>query len=1585
MSRLTPENVGAFLLAHSPDTVRQLTEPELRTLAVAVQVPVEAEQSDLLLLDRIMLKMYGSENLHDFSGFDTRENTLAHVNVGPPALDSLSPRQNDRRDLRLSEDDPSDPIALRLALAKVELEKIKLAEESKRLEEREKTERERIGLERDRLRARVPNRESGTGTPRENNFDITRHIRMVPPFNENDPTGYFMSFERLAKNLKWPEDQWSNLLHSVLKGRALETITALSEEQAEIYEIVKDSVLRAYELVPEAYRLKFRNITKSNTTTYSQHLHDMRKSLNRWLHSVNLPEDNYDSELYKLMLFENFLNNLPKDIKVHLSDNRITDPETAATMADEYVLHHRTVFSTDHKSGYGGNQGQQRNQVNYNNNMNHQKSWHKNYNGPFKNPRTQSVSVATDKKNTNVSNPKSTESGTDSKVRPYDKSTGNTSLTCFYCGKSGHYARQCYQKQKDINGSKEKYLKDLKTVACIKSPWVMEKQDSFKEFRSQGSLDFGDDTSVKVKLVRDTGASHTLVRRGVLGDNLRCDQHILLAGVGGTVSAPLVEVKLACELYEGPARMAVLDTLPIDDADILLGNDLCGGKVSISPVVLDRPMACLDTDVILREASEIFPACAVTRAMNKKVMMENFGDLGGQEELGLDTLFYTNARPTSQSLSSQSEEDDPGQNKGTFRECQRSDQNLASLWREAEEDPSSELYIEGDLLLRRVVPQDSEREDEEWKNKVQIIAPTVYRKDILRMAHDGNLAGHLGIRKTLDRVKRSFYWPSVRRDVTDWCRSCDICQKVGKPNQMMKQAPLAPIPKFDEPFTRVMIDVVGPLPRTSNRNEYILTIMDMATRFPEAIPLRSVKAPIIAKELVKFFTRFGLPKEIQSDRGSNFTSHVLAEVLKELEVTQIHSTAYHPQSQGAIERFHQTLKSMIRKYCKQNEKDWDQGLHLLLFAIREVPNETLGYSPFQLLFAHEVRGPLELMKQKWMSNEQEEFDIRAVADLRRRMKKIWDLAKENFEKGQVKMKKHYDKKTVLRKFEPGEEVLLLTCPPGDQLSDKFEGPYKVVKKLSDVNYVISTPDKRRKEKLCHINLLKKYHNQEEVCIDEEEAPIASIKSVIEEEQDETILKNLEINWEENKSLETELPEKLKHLDEKQKKQMEILIMNYKDVFRDTPGRTHLMEHDIEVDSTPPVKQRAYRVNPNRAKQIEEELAYMLEHKMIEPCQSEWSSPITIVEKSGRSIRLCIDFRVLNKASKNDSYPLPRVDECVDNVGNAKYITKLDLLKGFWQVPLSKRAQDLCCFVTLGKSYKCLVMPFGLKNASATFQRLMNKVTADLQGCFSYIDDLVVYSDTWEEHLIRLEALLMALREANLVVKVSKCEFIHAQVSYLGYVVGHGIVAPPDAKVEALCRMPTPKSRKEVRRLLGMAGYYRRFVMNFSDLVAPLTDLLKKDRKFNWNQECDKAFDNLKNVMSSSPLLLAPDFSKPFKLAVDASQLGAGAVLLQDDTEGVERPVSYFSRKFNGAQLNYSTIEKELLALILSLQFYDAYISPADESITVYTDHHPLKYLSKFKNKNQRLTRWSLLLQEFPFNIIHVRGKDNVIPDLLSRI
>lgn len=293
------------------------------------------------------------------------------------------------------------------------------------------------------------------------------------------------------------------------------------------------------------------------------------------------------------------------------------------------------------------------------------------------------------------------------------------------------------------------------------------------------------------------------------------------------------------------------------------------------------------------------------------------------------------------------------------------------------------------------------------------------------------------------------------------------------------------------------------------------------------------------------------------------------------------------------------------------------------------------------------------------------------------------------------------------------------------------------------------------------------------------------------------------------------------------------------------------------------------------------------------------------------------------------------------------------------------------------------MPFGLKNAPATFQQLMNRVVSGLEGCSINLDDIVVYSDTWGSHVQHIKALFERLAEAQLTVNLVKYAFAKATVTYLGRVVGQGQVAAVDAKVAAVAEYPLPTTKRELQRFLGLVGYYRSFCRNFSTVVSPLTDLLRAMARFIWSPDCQQAFENVKLLLCSCPVLAAPCFDQPFVLQVDASQVGGGTALLQQGDEGVLRPVCFFSTKFNRHQSNYSVIEKEALALIWALQHFEVSVGGA-APLVVYTDHNLLTFLKLLRTPNQRLVRWSLFLQGHDLDIRHIKGQDNILADALSR-
>ncbi len=833
-------------------------------------------------------------------------------------------------------------------------------------------------------------------------------------------------------------------------------------------------------------------------------------------------------------------------------------------------------------------------------------------------------------------------------------------------------------------------------------------------------------------------------------------------------------------------------------------------------------MEPITSSELASEFPAVFSACVITRAQARKSgdlvdISDTFLTTGDKDENSL-------VNPASRSMESLSKaggaELDSGDlslsvDKILISAEQKKDpsllrcRNVALTLDEIEEKPIG-YFWDNDVLKRKWTPTRSD--DFGWDVVFQLVVPKCLRKQVLSVAHD-NVAGHLGITKTYHRILRYFFWPGIKSDVAQYCRSCHVCQVVGKPNQIILPAPLKPIPIMDEPFARVILDCVGPLPRTKSGHVYLITFMCTATRYPEAMPLRSLKAKAVVKALISFFSTFGFPKVIQTDQGTNFMSRLFKQVLSQLKIKHVTSSAYHPESQGALERFHQTLKSMLSKYCAESGKDWDEGLPLLLFAVRESVQESLGFSPAELVFGHTVRGPLKMLQESWVSDQKVECNLLDyVSSFRERLHNACKLAHTILESSQSKMKERFDRNVVFRSFSEGDQVLVLLPVQGAALQARFSGPYVIDKKLSDTNYVVRTPDRRRKTRLCHINMLKLYASREEDS-ESRSSAIIPVASVVTSEggPDEdglTLQSPLVSSGRLNNSKVLEdLNSHLLHLSDDQRADMVELINSCLCLFSDVPSRTQVLKHDIDVCDHPPIKQSAYRVNPSKRKVMEEEVNYLVENGLAVPSSSAWSSPCLLVPKSDGTQRFCTDYRKVNAVTKPDSFPLPLMEDCIDKVGSARFVTKLDLLKGYWQVPLTERAAEISAFVTPDDFFNYTVMAFGLRNAPATFQRLMNKVLGGVSKCKAYLDDIVVYSDTWDEHLLTLKTVFERLQDASLTLNLGKCEFGKATVTYLGKQVGQGQVRPVALKVQAIVDFAVPRTKRDLIRFLGMSGYY----------------------------------------------------------------------------------------------------------------------------------------------------------------------------------
>ena len=454
------------------------------------------------------------------------------------------------------------------------------------------------------------------------------------------------------------------------------------------------------------------------------------------------------------------------------------------------------------------------------------------------------------------------------------------------------------------------------------------------------------------------------------------------------------------------------------------------------------------------------------------------------------------------------------------------------------------------------------------------------------------------------------------------------------------------------------------------------------------------------------------------------------------------------------------------------------------------------------------------------------------------------------------------------------------------------------------------------------------------------------------------------------------------------------------------GRTKLVKMDIDTGDSPPVSSRPYTLPLKHYEWVQREIESLECAGVITKSMSKWASPIVIVPKKSApgefpKRRLCVDFRKVNELQQEvitagktkgqiSIHPLPKIDEMYAKLKGAKVFSTIDLTSGYHHITLGKSSRAKTAFVMPFGKYEFLMAPFGLAQAPAYFQLLMNKVLHGLDFAMTYLDNIIIFSKNELQHLEHLETVFSHLREAGLKMKRSKCDFFKKEIHYLGHLISTEGISPLPNKLDCIQHMPVPKNMKEIKQFLGLTGYYRKFVPRFADISRPLTTLTKKDKKFEWTPTCQKSFDLLKETLCGEPILKYADTSKPYTLYTDASKFGWAGVLTQSHTTVIDgkstttdHPVTFVSGLFRGSQLNWAALMKEAFAIYMSVRKLSFYLT--DATILLRSDHKPLEKFLQKNTLNSKVNNWAMELEAFSIQFGYIKGSSNVLADTLSHL
>ena len=865
----------------------------------------------------------------------------------------------------------------------------------------------------------------------------------------------------------------------------------------------------------------------------------------------------------------------------------------------------------------------------------------------------------------------------------------------------------------------------------------------------------------------------------------------------------------------------------------------------------------------------------------------------------------------------------------------------------------------------------------------QLVVPQSRREHVLKLAHE--TGAHLGIRKTSERIRLSFWWNGLKEDVKNFVNSCHSCQ-FRRRLKASDRVPITPIPRATRPFEMIVIDTIGPIepPAGPQKFKYVLCIVDSFSRFASAYLLKDLTAKSTCQALLEFFSWAGVSSVVISDNGTNFNNSLTNEFMRRMGCSPRFSSPNHPECQGMCERYNQTFKNMLHHAIRENGSQWHLIVPFLVWALREVKNEVTGVSPYMCVYGFTPRGPLSILQENWagLTELPPNFGKSAsqyMQELKENLETVAGYASDHAADAQDRYAYYYNLRARDKHFAVGDKVIVLT--PDYTFSRTYArwiGPAVIAEVKSPYSYLVDMPDGSRRH--FHANKLRAYV-----------ARVSNVGVINDSDCDfgdiSTPPNVTDTVNDAMKPSEKLPPDKIAHLTPDQRRELLEILDRYPECFSDRPGYCDVVCHEVRLKPDfVPKQSKAYRIPEILKPEVERQIDQLVQDGFLVPSKSPMSSPILCVLKSNKEIRLVCDYRYVNSFTVEDAYPMPCMDEVIDKIGHSNLITTWDARGAYWQLPVSPSDRWLTAIVTPSGLWEWTRTPFGMRNSGSTFVRAIQTVLRPIhEFTSSYVDDMAVGSKDWPAHMSHIDRFLTVVKSSGLTLNLLKCEFAKREVKFVGQYVGSGWRRPDPDKFKAIRDMQRPVTQKQLRSMLGLFNHFRDYIANYAELAKVLTDLTLKrvPHIIPWGEEEQRAFECLKEKLCDASALAIPRPGEPVTVVVDASSVAVGACAMQADSEGHERPIAYLSQKLSLAQTKWSTIEREAFAVINALRKWHAILFGAH--IVVYSDHNPLTYVVECAPKSARLTRWSLALAQYQIELRYKKGVHNTAADYLSRL